>query len=205
MNPYQNLLVIFIGMNLLQHFFLPVPLHSTHQYKQFLSLQAPYIQYHQLDMSIIKQALLPTTTTTFRFLRPAQIKWLNFRVEGPTQHFVKDETMLASAADAPANNLHYAEVRDPVVLAAVLAARVVRNHPFANGNKRTGLLAANAFLAQTGKVPQQDPYDPESNDLITKAHTDVAMGTLDEEALASIYRKCLAGRFAATNVTQMTE
>ncbi|KAL8905412.1 MAG: hypothetical protein Q9207_002652 [Kuettlingeria erythrocarpa] len=129
----------------------------------------------------LKQAL------TFRFVRASQVKWLNYRIE-KAAHFVKDENMLESAISAPENNQHYAGVQDPAMLAAILSTRLIKNHPFANGNKRTALLAANAFLAQTGKVLQQNSFDPENNDVITQAHTDVAMGTLDEEALASIYR-----------------
>ena len=69
-----------------------------------------------------------------------------------------------------------------------MGSRLVKNHSFANGNKRTALLAANLFLMQNGSVLQQDSARLETNDAITRAHSDVAMGKMDEAELAELLR-----------------
>lgn len=96
--------------------------------------------------------------------------------------------MLESAIDSPINQQHYGQENDPLQLAAILSSKLIRNHAFANGNKRTALLAANIFLIQHGYALQQDASVPEKNDEITQAHEEVAMGTMSESDLAAIYR-----------------
>ena len=62
---------------------------------------------------------------------------------------VRDEGLLASALARPQ---HQAAYGDPSVfdLAAAYAFGIVKNHPFLDGNKRTGLLAAYTFLLING-------------------------------------------------------
>ena len=62
---------------------------------------------------------------------------------------LRDEGALLSALARPENLHHYGE---PTVfeLAASYAAGIIQNHPFADGNKRTGLLAAFVFLYLNG-------------------------------------------------------
>lgn len=62
---------------------------------------------------------------------------------------IRDEGLLASALARPQNFLNYGE---PSVfdLAAAYAYGIIRNHPFVDGNKRTGFLAAYVFLALNG-------------------------------------------------------
>jgi len=57
--------------------------------------------------------------------------------------------LLDSALARPHNAWSYGE-GDLVALAALYAAGVMRNHPFVDGNKRTGFLAAYAFLYVNG-------------------------------------------------------
>lgn len=97
--------------------------------------------------------------------------------------------MLESAINSPVNQQHYANENDPARLAAALSSRLINNHRFANGNKRTALLAANLFLLQNGKVLQQDALRVENNDAITRAHHKVAMGKMEEPELAEFYRQ----------------
>lgn len=124
------------------------------------------------------------------------MKYLNQLIE-QSASFCRDETMLQSALDAPENHQHYMNVNDPAELAAILSSRIIKNHPFANGNKRTALLAANLFLVQTGKVLQQDALVLQPNDVITQAHNNIAMGTMEEGELAEIYRKSFQDAMAA--------
>ncbi|KAL9023332.1 MAG: hypothetical protein Q9196_007268, partial [Gyalolechia fulgens] len=131
------------------------------------------------------------TTRAVRFLVAGTVKGYNHRIE-QSAHQVRSETLLQSALDAPANNLHYGNVEDPVRLAAILSSRIIKNHPFANGNKRTALMCANLFLAQTtGKVLQQDLWAPADNDILLHAHNAIAMDTIKEADLAEVYRKAL--------------
>jgi death-on-curing protein len=62
---------------------------------------------------------------------------------------VRDIGLLESAMANPINHWHYGE-RSLAKLAALLLLAVARNHAFAQGNKRVGLLAADAFLAING-------------------------------------------------------
>lgn len=62
---------------------------------------------------------------------------------------VRDQGLLESALARPRNAFAYGE-RDLIALGALYAAGVVRNHPFVDGNKRAGFLAAYAFLFVNG-------------------------------------------------------
>jgi death on curing protein len=62
---------------------------------------------------------------------------------------VRDVGLLSSALARPQNQVAYG---DPSVfdLAAAYAFGIIRNHPFMDGNKRTGFLAAYVFLDLNG-------------------------------------------------------
>ena len=63
---------------------------------------------------------------------------------------IRDEGLLESALARPINiNLSDGETDIPR-LAAAYAAGVIRNHPFADGNKRAAFLAMGLFLALNG-------------------------------------------------------
>jgi death-on-curing protein len=62
---------------------------------------------------------------------------------------IRDAGLLESAMARPRNLFAYGEV-DICALAAAYAAGIVRNHPFVDGNKRTGFLAAYSFLSVNG-------------------------------------------------------
>jgi len=62
---------------------------------------------------------------------------------------VRDLGLLDSALARPRNAWSYGQ-NDLVELGALYAAGVMRNHPFVDGNKRTGFLAAYAFLYVNG-------------------------------------------------------
>jgi death-on-curing protein len=95
---------------------------------------------------------------------------------------VRDEGRLESALDRPRNQYAYGE---PSVfdLAAAYAYGIVRNHPFVDGNKRTGLLAARAFLFQHGY--RLDPEEPET----VRVMRQIAAGERSETALAEWLEK----------------
>ena len=86
-----------------------------------------------------------TQALSFRFVRVSQVKLLNTYIEGSSS-CVHDNNMLESAVNSPINQQHYGNQNDPARLAAALSYSLIKNHAFANGNKRTALLAANLFL-----------------------------------------------------------
>lgn len=62
---------------------------------------------------------------------------------------IRDLGLLDSALARPRNAWSYGQ-SDLVALGALYAAGVMRNHPFVDGNKRTGFLAAYSFLYVNG-------------------------------------------------------
>ncbi len=58
---------------------------------------------------------------------------------------IRDEGLLISALNRPLEVFNYGEP-DLFDLAAVYAEGVVKNHPFVDGNKRAGFMAAYTFL-----------------------------------------------------------
>jgi death-on-curing protein len=65
-------------------------------------------------------------------------------------HFLRDLGLLESAAARPRNLFNYTGETDVVALATALLAGICHNHPFEQGNKRTGFMSARAFLVSNG-------------------------------------------------------
>lgn len=63
---------------------------------------------------------------------------------------IRDEGLLDSALARPLNIQAYEPECDAAALAAAYAFGIIRNHPFVDGNKRTGFLAAALFLEANG-------------------------------------------------------
>lgn len=63
---------------------------------------------------------------------------------------IRDENALESALARPKNLVAYAGEESIGALAAVLAWGIVRNHPFADGNKRAAFAALAIFLDING-------------------------------------------------------
>jgi len=62
---------------------------------------------------------------------------------------MRDHGRLESALNKP-KQLFYYEQADVFTLAAAYAVGIVKNHPFLDGNKRSGLMAAAMFLEING-------------------------------------------------------
>lgn len=62
---------------------------------------------------------------------------------------VRDESLLQSALGRPLNHAAYASL-DIIELAAKYTTGIVRNHPFVDGNKRTGFVIGVLFLELNG-------------------------------------------------------
>ena len=73
---------------------------------------------------------------------------------------VRDEGLLESALARPQHLFHYGEAVTLFQLAASYCYGLVRNHPFIDGNKRTGFVVARVFLLFNGvhfSPPQGEP------------------------------------------------
>jgi len=63
---------------------------------------------------------------------------------------VRDDGLLKSALARPQQHFAYAEDAGIVQLAAIYTTGIVRNHPFVDGNKRTGFVVGILFLELNG-------------------------------------------------------
>jgi death-on-curing protein len=99
---------------------------------------------------------------------------------------IRDRGLLESALARPQQLAAYGQSPDLVDLAAAYASGVVRNHPFLDGNQRTGFLTAYVFLARNGL--QVIASEAEA----TQAVIELAAGTLDEAGFASWLRANVA-------------
>ena len=97
---------------------------------------------------------------------------------------VGDVGALEAALARPRNRAAY-EDTDIAALAAAYAWGIVRNHPFHDGNKRTGLLALELFLSLNGCALLAD--DAECVLMFMR----LAAGEVDEEELAEWVRAYL--------------
>ena len=91
---------------------------------------------------------------------------------------LRDQGLLESALDRPRNLFAYSEDPSVTELAAAYCSGIVRNHPFVDGNKRAGILAAVMFLDLNGL--DFAPDEAEAYTIILA----LAAGDIDEDALA---------------------
>jgi death-on-curing family protein len=88
--------------------------------------------------------------------------------------------MLESAVTSPLNIKHYEKEENVFQLAANLAEKIMKNHAFQDGNKRTALLAADMFLKINGHKLQETSVAHDDVNLgITNVHVAVTMNQWD--------------------------
>lgn len=96
---------------------------------------------------------------------------------------VRDRGLLQSALARPRQHHAYSKSADIIEMAALYTAGIVRNHPFVDGNKRTGFVVGVLFLELHGfdfKASEEDA---------TQAVMALAAGTLDEAGYTAWLRK----------------
>ena len=71
---------------------------------------------------------------------------------------IRDDNMLESALAKPRQLFSYGSPTMPE-LAAAYAAGIVKNHPFLDGNKRTGFMLGAGFLERNGYEFSADEVD----------------------------------------------
>jgi death-on-curing protein len=87
---------------------------------------------------------------------------------------LRDRGLLESALARPRQHYSYAKTSNILDMSALYTAALVRNHPFVDGNKRTGFVIGILFLELNGfefKASEEDA---------TQAVMALAAGTLDE-------------------------
>ncbi len=100
---------------------------------------------------------------------------------------VLNEGSLQAALARPRNLAVYGKP-DAAALAASYAYGLIRNHPFADGNKRTAWVVARLFLAHNKFRLQFEPVDA------VRAMEAVAAGSLAESQIAEWFRRRIRSR-----------
>lgn len=98
-------------------------------------------------------------------------------------HGLRDANLLESALVRPKNKLRYEPESELFELAAAYGFGLIRNHPFVDGNKRTGLACAAVFLLVNGWELRAG--EPEAVVVIR----DIASGDLGEAELVAWLRQ----------------
>ena len=99
---------------------------------------------------------------------------------------IRDQGLLESALARPQNIAAYEPDADVARLAAAYGYGIIKNHPFVDGNKRTGYVVMEAFLVLNGQsliASEEEKYP------IVIA---VADGTMSEDEFAEWLRERLS-------------
>ncbi len=91
---------------------------------------------------------------------------------------IRDNGLLESALANP-QNLYYYQNADIFLVAACYCVSIIKNHPFLDANKRTGMSSMNAFLFLNNKIitfPEDEAVE---------TMVDVATDKVDIKALAA--------------------
>lgn len=75
---------------------------------------------------------------------------------------LRDEGLLDSALARPINLQHYEQNTELPRLAACYTAGIIQSHPFVDGNKRAGFIAAYTFLDRNGLTLKAGEVDAAS-------------------------------------------
>jgi death-on-curing protein len=94
---------------------------------------------------------------------------------------LRDEALLQSALARPLNHFAY-DSTDVVDLAAKYAAGILQNHPFVDGNKRTGFVVGVLFLELHGY------RFTASEEAAAQAVLELAAGRMDERGFCEFLR-----------------
>ena len=95
---------------------------------------------------------------------------------------LRDPTLLHSALARPQQHFAYAESPNMLEMAAAYTDGIVRNHPFVDGNKRTGFVVGILFLELNGYTFAA------SEEEAARAVLELASGNLDEAGYAAFLR-----------------
>lgn len=108
-----------------------------------------------------------------KYLTVEEVLRLHFNVveDYGGSHGVRDESRLKSVIDAPRQEVFGAEQYPSICeKAAVYIRNIIGDHPFSDGNKRTGVTVAGVFLIRNGISLTASPKELE--DFAVKVATD---------------------------------
>ncbi len=94
---------------------------------------------------------------------------------------LRDEGLLESALARPRQQFAYASP-DIIDMATAYTSGIVRNHPFVDGNKRTGFVVGVLFLEMNGFLFTASEAEA------AQAVLELAAGTVDEAGFAAFLR-----------------
>jgi death-on-curing protein len=94
---------------------------------------------------------------------------------------LRDESLLGSGLARPQNHLAYSSA-DIIMLAAMYTAGIVKNHPFIDGNKRTGFVVGILFLELNGFRFKA------TEEAAAQAVLELAAGDMDESGYSEFLR-----------------
>jgi death-on-curing protein len=94
---------------------------------------------------------------------------------------LRDEGLLESALARPRQQFAYASP-DVIEMAAAYTSGIVRNHPFIDGNKRTGFVVGVLFLEMNGYVFTATEAEA------AQAVLELAAGSIEEPGFAAFLR-----------------
>jgi death-on-curing family protein len=125
----------------------------------------------------------------FRFLTAAQVRRLHGTLiianAQPTQ-----PALLESAVQSPLNIMYYSNQQNLFQLAASLSEKIMKNHAYQDGNKRTALVAADMFLKINGFQLQDTPLQPDNvSENLENAHVAVCTNAWTAEELGLFYEQ----------------
>ena len=95
---------------------------------------------------------------------------------------LRNDALLQSAIARPRNLYAYVENADIIDMATAYTAGIVRNHPFVDGNKRTGFVVGVLFLELNGY------RFTAAEESAAQAVLELAAGTLDEAGFSAFLR-----------------
>lgn len=120
------------------------------------------------------------------YLTPEQVLFIHSRLVTETggSHGVRDLGLLESAVAPPRASFDDRDLYpDLYTKAAALMDSLINNHPFVDGNKRTGITAAGLFLQINGWQLSASPEGLEACTLLS------AKGEMDVASLADWLRR----------------
>ena len=100
---------------------------------------------------------------TWRWLRIDRVLAIHARqiAEHGGDDGIRDHGLLESALARPENIAAYVPAADIAQLAAAYAFGLIKNHPFIDGNKRTGYVVMETFIIRNGRrltAPPQEKF-----------------------------------------------
>ncbi|KAI9758135.1 MAG: hypothetical protein M1815_005023 [Lichina confinis] len=96
--------------------------------------------------------------------------------------------LLESAVASPMNRKYYEGQENLYQLAASLSEKIIKNHAFQDGNKRTALAATDMFFKTNGWRLRQTPFANDPHDIgLENAHVKVVTNQWTAEQLGEYY------------------